>query len=127
MSVSRFLQLFGLTLLIISALVYGLSLNSKIVEYIDITYYAIAAFSVLSILIYTITNFLEKHPDKRGLLNVVIINVMLKFFISISVIALYYQAKNPKDGIFVVPFILVYVVFTIFETYFMSEQARNSR
>lgn len=127
MSTSRFLQLFGITLILQFALVYGLSLNSKIAEYVDISYYAIPAFSVLSILIYVVTILLERHPDKRGLLNIVIINVMLKFFISASVIAVYYQTKNPSDGIFVVPFILVYVVFTIFETYFMSEQARTSK
>jgi len=92
--------------------------------YVDIAYYAVPAFSLLSLIIYFLTIFLEKQPNKKGLLNVVIINVMLKFFISALVIAIYYDTKGPTDGIFVVPFIIVYVVFTIFEAYFMSEQAR---
>lgn len=93
--------------------------------YIDISYYAVPAFSLLSIVIYFLTIFLERKPEKRGLLNIVFINVMLKFLLSVLVIGLYYQMKEPDDGIFVVPFIVVYVAFTIFETYFMNEQARS--
>lgn len=124
MNLSRFFILFGITLIGASGLLYLLSLTDKMANYIDISYYAVPAFSVLSLAIYFLTIFLEKQPEKRGLLNIVIINVMLKFVISAFVIGYYYNVKEPDDGIFVVPFIIVYVAFTIFEAYFMSEQAR---
>ncbi len=124
MNISRFFILFGLTLILVSGLLYLISYNDKMGGYVDIAYYAVPAFSLLSLIIYFFTIYLENRPDKKGLLNVVIINVMLKFFISALVIAVYYNVKSPSDGIFVVPFIIVYVVFTIFEAYFMSEQAR---
>jgi membrane protease YdiL (CAAX protease family) len=125
MNLSRFFILFGITLFVVSGLLYLLSLTDKMGYYIDISYYAVPAFSLLSIVIYFLTIFLERKPEKRGLLNIVFINVMLKFLLSVLVIGLYYQMKEPDDGIFVVPFIVVYVAFTIFETYFMNEQARS--
>lgn len=125
MNISRFFILFGITLVLLSGLLYLISYNDQFGGYVDIAYYAVPGFALLSLIIYFLTVFLEKQPEKKGLLNIVIINVMLKFFVSALVIAVYYDTKNPSDGIFVVPFIIVYVVFTIFETYFMSEQARS--
>jgi len=122
---SRFFQLLLATIALLVVILYLISMNVKIKEYIDIAYYAIPAFTFLSVLVYLLTEFLERQENKGILLNLVILNVMFKFLIAIGVVALYYQLKNPKDGIFVLPFIIVYVVFTIFETYFMSVQAKS--
>lgn len=125
MSKIRFFQLLFLTIGILVAIMYALSLNEKINTYIDIAYYAIPSFTLLSILIFFLTEHLEKQPNKGMLLNLVIINVMFKFLIAISVVVIYHKLRSPEDGIFVLPFIIIYVIFTIFETYFMSLQAKS--
>jgi len=127
MSKSKFFLLLGISLIVTISLMYTLSFNEKMLPYLDVGYYAIPAFTVLSLIVYFLTDYLERTPKRKILFNLVIINVMLKMFISVLVIVLYYNITKPKDGIFVVPFIIVYVVFTIFETYFMSEQARHSK
>ena len=124
MNISRFFILLGSTIILLAIIMYGLSMNNKMAYYIDIVYYAIPAFSILSIVIFLLTDRLERQVDKQGLLNIVMSNTMLKFLMSALVIGFYYYKKEPNDGIFVVPFIIVYVAFTIFETYYMSEQAR---
>jgi len=125
MSVSKFFQLLILTIAILAGIMYFLSLNEKIYEYIDIAYYAIPSFTLLCVAIYFLTEYLEKQPNKGMLLNLVIMNVMFKFLIAIAVVMIYHKQREPEDGIFVLPFIIVYVVFTIFETYFMSLQAKS--
>lgn len=125
MTMPKFLILFLVTVIVSIILLYGLSTNERFGDYVDVGYYAIPAFSILSLSIYFITEMLERRDDKQALLNIVIINVMSKFVLTAAVIALYYKNTDPEDGIFVVPFILVYIVFTIFETYFMSEQAKT--
>ena len=125
MGVRKFFQLLILTIAILVGIMYFMSLNKKIYEYIDIAYYAIPAFTILCVTIYFLTEFLEKQPNKGMLLNLVIMNVMFKFLIALAVVMIYHKLREPKDGIFVLPFIIVYVVFTIFETYFMSLQAKS--
>jgi len=125
MNLSRFFILFGITLVGVFGLLYMLSFTDRMGDYIDISYYTVPAFSLLSFVIYFLTIYLEDQPQKQGLLNIVIYNVMLKFLITGLVIGYYYIMNEPDDGIFVVPFIIVYVAFTIFEAYFMSEQARS--
>lgn len=125
MSKGKFFQLLFLTIGILVLIMYFMSMNSKINEYLDIAYYAIPSFTLLSIAIYFLTEYLEKQPNKGMLLNLVIINVMFKFLIAIGVVMIYHKLRDPEDGIFVLPFIIVYVIFTIFETYFMSLQAKS--
>ena len=125
MNSTRFFQLLFLTICLIVAILYFMSHNEKIYAYIDISYYAIPAFTLLSLLIYFLTEFLEKQNNKGMLINLVIINVMFKFLIAIGIVLIYHKLKNPQDGIFVLPFIIIYVIFTIFETYFMSIQAKS--
>jgi hypothetical protein len=125
MNKSRFFQLLLLTIGILALILSLMSMNEKIYEYIDIAYYAIPAFTLLSLVIYFLTEYLEKQADKGMLLNLVIINVMFKFLIAIGVVMIYHKLRNPEDGIFILPFIIIYVVFTIFETYFMSVQAKS--
>ena len=102
-----------------------MSMNEKIMQYIDIAYYAVPSFTFLSVLIYFLTEYLEKQPNKGMLLNLVIVNVMFKFVIAFGIVFIYHKLKEPDDGIFILPFIIIYVVFTIFETYFMSVQAKS--
>ena len=125
MSTTRFFQLLLLTIAVLTGIMYIMSLNEKIGQYIDISYYAIPSFALLSITIFFLTEHLERQSNKGMLLNLVIINVMFKFLIAIAVVLIYYKLTNPNDGIFVLPFIIIYVIFTIFETYFMSVQAKS--
>lgn len=125
MNKSRFFQLLFLTIGILGLILYLMSLNEKINEYIDISYYAIPSFTLLSLVIYFLTEHLEKQANKGMLLNLVIINVMFKFLIAIGVVMIYHKLRAPEDGIFILPFIIIYVAFTIFETYFMSVQAKS--
>jgi hypothetical protein len=39
----------------------------------------------------------------------------------------YYKIKNPESGHFVLPFLVIYVVFTVFETYFLNKKASMRR
>ena len=125
MSTSRFFQLLFLTLFLLGLILYFMSMNEKIMQYIDIAYYAVPSFTFLSVLIYFLTEYLEKQPNKGMLLNLVIVNVMFKFVIAFGIVFIYHKLKEPDDGIFILPFIIIYVVFTIFETYFMSVQAKS--
>lgn len=125
MNKTKFFQLLFLTIGILAVVLYFMSFNKKILEYIDIAYYAIPSFTLLSLLIYFLTEHLEKQDNKAMLLNLVIINVMFKFLIAIGVVIIYHKTRSPQDGIFVLPFIIIYVAFTIFETYFMSVQAKS--
>lgn len=125
MTKRKFFLLLFLTIGTLVAIMYLMSHNEKIYRYIDISYYAIPSFTLLSVAVFFLTEYLEKQSDKAMLLNLVLVNVMFKFLIAIGVVMIYHKLRDPEDGIFVLPFIIIYVIFTIFETYFMSLQAKS--
>jgi len=105
------------------AIVFAMSFSSRIGDLVDLSYYSIPIFSLLCIIIFYVTKILQAQQKRAALLNLVVINVFLKFLISSILVALYYKFSAPTDGIFILPFLVVYVTYTIFETYFMSIQA----
>ncbi len=113
------------TIIILIILMALLSLDAELRPYLDIAQIAIPAFSVLCINVFFITKYLDSGPNKSGLLRVVIINVLVKFFLAIVIVAYYQKINDIMDGKFVLPFIIIYIAFTVFETYFMSKQAKG--
>lgn len=89
----------------------------------SIALYGIAMFTVLSILLYY---FLRKSifsPNKQLFLSITIANTLIKMVCSVGLLLIYKKIHNPIDGDFVLPFLIIYLVFTTFETWFMIRMA----
>lgn len=95
--------------------------------YIDVLGLAIAFFGGLTLIIYWQGERAQKTQQNKFFLYVVIVNVFVKLIGSFVFMFIYVKAKEPDDRYFLVPFLLTYLIFTIFETYILSEQARKSK
>ena len=49
-----------------------------------------------------------------------------KMFLSVVLIMLYYFYVEPETKLFILPFFVVYLIFTIFESYFLMKLNENS-
>lgn len=123
MRLSTFVMLLCTTAVCCVILLLSLSYHEVMGLYVDIGWYAMAIFSVLSIVVYTLTNKLKDTKNKVLFIQVILTNMILKMMLSGVIAFVYYQVKQPADGLFIVPFLIVYVTFTVFETYFMNKQA----
>jgi hypothetical protein len=54
-------------------------------------------------------------------------NVMFKIIACFGVVGVYYKLYKPTDKYFLLPFLLVYLIFTIFETYFLLKQSDRKK
>lgn len=84
---------------------------------------SILFFVFLSAALYFILRKFVYHPDRQLFISGTIGNMFLKMVLSITLLLVYYYVSAPQDGLFVVPFLIVYVIFTIFETIFMVRLA----
>jgi len=94
-------------------------------QYSDIGWYAIGLFAVMCVTVFHLTELLEQATKKTGFISLIMANMLFKMVFSAVLVTAYYVKRSPDDGLFIMPFIIVYVLFTIFETYFMNEQARS--
>ena len=125
MPLPTFLKFLLFSTLISIALFYGLSMIADLEHHTPLLWWSIGCFTLLSIIIYFLIEKSIKVSGGASLIALVIINVLLKLVFSFGLVALYVNQYQPQDKVFIIPFLTTYLVFTIFETWFMNVQARD--
>lgn len=94
--------------------------------YTSVAYAAIVMFTFLCLGIYLLSERAAKSKNKNFFMQIVMINTMIKMFGSVVLVVVYFKFVNPPNVKFIVPFLIVYILYSIFETYFMMKQSRNT-
>jgi len=105
----------------------GLAQWLDVMQYSPLSYATIAIYTAVSLLIYFLSERAANMKNKNFFMQIVMINTMIKMFISVVLVIGYYMTVRPTTNKFIVPFILIYIIFSIFETYFMMKQSRNAK
>ena len=82
-------------------------------------------FISLSIFVYKLSEKMAKSKDINAFTRLIMYNLMIKLFMSIIIVLIYYKIVEPTERLFILPFIIIYLIFTIFEAMFLSRQARQ--
>ena len=125
MASSDFLKFLTLAGLISVLLFFVLNFFLPLMPHIQLLWWSLVCFVLLAVFIYFLVDRSMKLSNGRSVLGLVIINVFLKLIFSFGFVAIYVQYKNPQDKFFLIPFLTTYLVFTIFETWFLNIQARD--
>lgn len=83
----------------------------------------VVLFTLLSIVLFIALKISVKSTNKQLFISYTLINMLVKMVMSIVLLLVYREIFKPQDGNFVIPFLIIYVLFTIFETYFMLKIA----
>ena len=76
-------------------------------------------FTLMSVVLYIILKKSLLNPDKQVFISITMANMLVRMLCSIILLLLYKNIKAPADNKFIISFLIVYIIFTIFETYFM--------
>lgn len=125
LTASKFYTLLSVAIIISIALALLISSQLKIQEYSILSYLTIGLFSGISMIIYILSERASKQKNKQFFLQIVMINTMIKMFSSVVLVIGFYYLIKPTTNKFIVPFLVIYLIFSIFETYFMMKQSRN--
>lgn len=104
-----------------------IDLGVELSGYFDFLLWSIGFFSVLAVVAYVFGELSIQRSGGAGYIGLVIANVFLKLIGSFVFVALYAKYTSPPDRNFLIPFLVTYLIFTAFETYFMSQQARGRK
>ena len=81
-------------------------------------------FILLSVLIFFIAYFAAYSSNKNAFTAVIMGFVFMKMILSVSFILVFMKIVEPVSHSFLIPFFIVYLIYTIFETYFMTKLAK---
>ncbi len=89
--------------------------------FMDLSIYALLLFSLFALAIYFISIKFIYHSNKYLFGNIILISTFVKILLSMATIFTYYYFKSPESKLFILPFLVVYLIFTIFETIFLVQ------
>ena len=115
-----FRQLAILTLLVAVSL-WGLHQIPALNTHQDFSWLSLLFFVLLSITTYFIGYSTVQQKNKSAFINVALGLTFVKMLLCIVLVAAYIHFTNPVSRLFILPFLGIYVVYTIFETYFMMK------
>ncbi len=115
-----FQQLAAVTLLAIGA-AYGLLAFPQLQAYTYVAFGSLLAFFLISIIMYVAGRKAALSKNKHNFTNVSLGITMGKIFTAIIFILGYDQLLEPASRFFIIPFFIMYLIYTIFETYVMMK------
>lgn len=115
--------LIGLTIALLGLAVLS-SLYLPLAPYQDIFFLSILFFVCFSILTYRLGHSAAESSNKFAFTQVTFLFLFGKLLFSIVLLVIYKKMASPEDNLFVLPFFLVYLCYTVFETSFMMKLGR---
>ena len=86
---------------------------------------SLGGFTLLSGLMFWAGRSAALSKNKNDFTSAVLGFTMGKMFLAVIIIYAYLKLAQPTDKLFVIPFFGVYLVYTIFESYFMMKLGRT--
>jgi len=118
-------KIFYLSLTAITVIVFGviywIHLNTVMLPYYEFSVNGLGIMVVYNLLAYTIGKLLMGSKKNYVFLNFVIANIFLKIVVVMVYIMSYVKFNEPTEKLFLLPFVGIYLVYAVFETYFLYQ------
>ncbi|MDX1476935.1 MAG: hypothetical protein R3301_04485 [Saprospiraceae bacterium] len=125
MTTKTFWSLLGGTILIAGALLLLLDVllpQSDAVS--QFTMICTAVFVLINVLAYYLGIGAARSDNKYRFIHLMMILILVKMMICVALVLIYVRIGQPATKLFVIPFLAIYIIFTIFEIYVLQRVAR---
>jgi len=117
----KFFTQLGFVSLGIVALIFLLNLVPALQNFQSLSWVSFIFFLLLTVLMYFVGHYSANSSDKNSFLQIVMATTFFKMVLCLGIIIGYAKIVKPESKLFIIPFIAIYIIFTIFETYFMMK------
>lgn len=127
MPTRTFLTQTTLLTLAAAALLYGLSFYPPLSPYFDFGLLCLFFFLLLSLLMYFTGRRAAVSAQRGFFTQLILVFTIVKMFLSVVLVFVYFKVRQPDSNWFLLPFFLVYLIYTIFESYFMIRIGKSTK
>jgi len=111
---------------ILTAIVlFGLNQWSLLSPYQDFSWISLSFFVLLTLAMYGVGSLTAKSKSSAAFTGTILGFTFAKMLFSLVIVIAYFKYMKPSSKVFVIPFFLVYLVFTSFETWFMMKLGKH--
>ena len=90
----------------------------------NFTMLCIAVFLAINIAAYYLGKGAAESSSKYRFIHLMMILIIVKMFICVALVLFYVKIGQPSTKLFVIPFLLIYLTFTIFEIHVLQKLAK---
>ncbi len=123
MSDKNFFQSFAVCLITMSLGLFWFHSKVQYQNYVDLSMVGVFVYTLLTFLVFKLAKLFSGQSNDKKYLSLVFANVSIKFFLTVLIPVVYFFLKEKPDGIFVIPFLFIYICFTIYETWLLNKMA----
>ena len=116
----RFISQLFLLAFITALLLVFMHIFQQFSAYRMFSAFSLVFFTLLAMAMYFPSAKAAMSNDKNAFTRMVMLFTFVKMFLAAGLVIGYNQVFKPADNYFLIPFFLTYIVFTGFETMFMS-------
>lgn len=124
MTAKSFYAQLAIVTLFAAAAAYGINTFPQFADVRPIAWISLGIFVLLSIIMFYAGRKAAFSDNKHDFTNVSLGVTIGKIFIAILFILGYDQLMQPASRFFIIPFFIMYLIYTIFETYIMMKLGR---
>ena len=126
MSVRQFTVQLLLVTLFVGVVLWLLSSLPIFEIHQQLSWLSLILFFIISIVMYFTGRWGVNNDNKNTFISLMYAYMGGKMFLSVVLIMMYYFYVEPNTKLFILPFFVVYLIFTIFESYFLMKLNDNS-
>lgn len=97
--------------------------DEELKSYFPMAIVGISAFTFHNIVFYFYAKYLSEKSADRKFLGMIYLNFLVKLIIAVSIPVIFYYKMNKPNDFHIVAFIIIYISYTIFETYTLNRMA----
>ncbi len=118
-----FIQL-GILSAVTALLLLLLNSNDKISPYSEFSWICFVSFTLLTVVMFFVGRQSAQSSRKNDFINIAMGFIGGKVILAAMIIVLYSKLVEPESKLFVLPFFVVYLIYTSYETYFMMKLSK---
>ena len=121
MSTPQFFKFFLITSVVTAGLLIGLCQLTLFEPFLPFSLVTLVVFMLLTLLMFWVGK-ISANSKNKGLFTTLAMGFTFgKIFLSILVVIGYHQLFEPPSRLFLLPFFIVYLLFTVLETYMLMQ------
>lgn len=127
MSFNLFFKFLLVSVLSSVGIFFLINLITPLIQYYDLLILSLIFYFVLTVILYYLGEISIKRNKGKQFFALVIGSVLFKIVASLVLISIYFKQTQPTEKKFIIPFIIVYLCFTIAETIMLNKQVRGAK
>ena len=90
----------------------------------DLSIHAFIVFGAIVVLAFFLGKKAAMSGAKYVFIRMTILLIFVKMCIGVGLVVIHVRSEMPEDKTFIIPFLLIYLIFTIFEIYVLEKLGR---